>query len=74
MAHEIGWSCFPKINGAELESLGAVNMEVLLAKNKKKLGKDMGCANFLLPSFTFLLFLFFVCDSAPCLYSFFITR
>jgi hypothetical protein len=35
-----------KINGAELESLGAPNMEVLLAKNKKKLGKDMGRANF----------------------------
>jgi hypothetical protein len=28
MAHKIGWSCFPKINGAELESLGAPNMEV----------------------------------------------
>jgi hypothetical protein len=46
MAHKIGWSCFPKINGAELESLGAPNMEVRLAKNKKKLGKDMGRANF----------------------------
>jgi hypothetical protein len=31
MAHKIGWSCFPKINGAELESLGAPNMEVLIA-------------------------------------------
>jgi hypothetical protein len=49
MAHKIGWSCFPKINGAELESLSAPNMEVLLAQ--KKLGKDMGRANFLLPSF-----------------------
>jgi hypothetical protein len=28
MAHKIGWSCFPKINGAELKSLGAPNMEV----------------------------------------------
>jgi hypothetical protein len=45
MARKIGWSCFPKINGAELESLGAPNMEVLLAKNKK-LGKDMGRVNF----------------------------
>jgi hypothetical protein len=35
MVHKIGWSCFPKINGAELESLAAPNMEVLLAKNKK---------------------------------------
>jgi hypothetical protein len=35
MVHKIGWSCFPKINGAELESLGAPKMEVLLAKNKK---------------------------------------
>jgi hypothetical protein len=32
MAHKIGWSCFLKINGAELESLGAPNMEVLLDK------------------------------------------
>jgi hypothetical protein len=44
MAHKIGWSCFPKINGALLESLGLPNMEVLLAK--EKLGKDMGGANF----------------------------
>jgi hypothetical protein len=36
MAHKIGWSCFPKINGAELESLGAPNIEVLLAKNKAR--------------------------------------
>jgi hypothetical protein len=36
MAHKIGWACFPKINGAELESLGAQNMEVLLAKKKAR--------------------------------------
>jgi hypothetical protein len=47
-------SCFPKINGAELESLGAPNMEA---------------RQFLIAFFHFPSFAFF-CDSALCLYSF----
>jgi hypothetical protein len=45
MAHKIGWSCFPKINGAELESLGAPNMEA----------RQFLIAFFHFPSFAFFL-------------------